>query len=70
MYPASLGYVSSPYHAVMSTQFPAICVGVGFVVKQERLPATTVVAFGLAPETERANSYGAKEISGVSIHLG
>ena len=58
MYPAALGYFLSSYHAVMSTQFPAICVGVGFVLKQKRLPVTTLITVGFAPETEHANGCG------------
>jgi hypothetical protein len=58
VYPAALGHVSSPYRAVMSIQFPAICVGVGFVVKQNRLPVTTLITVGLAPETEHVNGCG------------
>lgn len=61
MYPASLGYVSSPYHAVMSTQFPAICVGFCFVMKQERLPVTTVITVGLAPRLNVLMAVGHKK---------
>jgi len=33
----------------------SMCGWVCFVAKQERLPVTTVITVGLAPETERAN---------------